>query len=172
MAAVLCDLAAPSPFEGGGEWTMAKAFVGGVEHVVRVDRDLGESWAVSIVAKGPARVLSDQLVRVVKLQGNDRASVLKGGLEILQKQGFIERFELEPGEEPVPPPPKPPPAAAKPAAAPAATPAAKPVAPAAGKPDAAPAAAPAANPAAPAAASPADKGNSVPKAPPPPAKTE
>lgn len=95
---------------------MAKAFIGGVEHLVRVDRDLGESWAVSVVKSGPARVVSDQPVVVVKLQGNDRPSVLKGGLEILAKHGKIERYVLEAGDEPAPEPEAP---AAPPAAPPA-----------------------------------------------------
>jgi 2-oxoglutarate dehydrogenase E2 component (dihydrolipoamide succinyltransferase) len=98
---------------------MAKAFIGGVEHTVRVDRDLGESWAVSVVPAGPARVLSDRPTIVVKLQGDDRASVVKGGLEILVKSGQIERFELETADLPEPEPEKPAAAPAAPAAAPA-----------------------------------------------------
>jgi hypothetical protein len=116
---------------------MAKAFIGGVEHVVHVDRDLGESWAVSVVPVGPARVVSDTGMLVVKLQGNDRASVLRGGLEILQKSGQIERFELAPEDLPEPEPEKPA-APAAPAAAPA-KPAAVPAAPAAAGGPAAPA---------------------------------
>lgn len=110
---------------------MAKAFIGGVEHIVRVDRDLGESWAVSVVPAGPVRVLSDRPTIIVKLQGNDRAAIVRGGLEILQKHGQIERFELEPADlpEPVPEKPAAPAASAKPAAAAPAA-AAKPVAPA------------------------------------------
>jgi hypothetical protein len=122
---------------------MAKAFIGGVEHAVRVDRDLGESWAVSVVPAGPSRVLSDRATIVVKLQGNDRASVLKGGLDILSKSGQIERYELDPADLPEPEPEKPA-AAAAPAKPAGAAPAA--AAPAAAKP-----AAPAASPAAPAA---------------------
>jgi hypothetical protein len=55
----------------------------------------------------------------VKLQGDDRASVVKGGLEILVKSGQIERFELETADLPEPEPEKPAAAPAAPAAAPA-----------------------------------------------------
>jgi hypothetical protein len=44
----------------------------------------------------------------VKLQGNDRDAVTKGALEILQKRGDIERFELD--LPPAPPAPDAPPA--------------------------------------------------------------
>jgi hypothetical protein len=70
---------------------------------------------------------------VVKLQGEGRPQVAKGALEILQKAGRIDRFELDPA-----PPAAEPAAAPKPAAEPA--PAAKPAAaapPAAPKPPAA-----------------------------------
>jgi len=66
---------------------MAKAFIGAVECRVTVDRDLGESWAVAVLPADGRRPL------VVKLQGNDRAAVTAGALEILQKQGQIDRFE-------------------------------------------------------------------------------
>lgn len=97
---------------------MAKAFVAGRECRVTVDRDLGESWAVAVVPPPSFRKGEPEFgAIVVKLQGNDRGAVLRGGLQILQKAGSIERFELEPGEEaPPPPPPKAEaPAAAKPA---------------------------------------------------------
>jgi hypothetical protein len=97
---------------------MARAFIGGVEYRVRVDRDLGESWAVSIVRPEAGRVPIDWQTLVVKLQGNDRAAVLKGGLEIMQRSGQIERFELDPGDEPpAAEPAAPAPAAAAPAPA-------------------------------------------------------
>ena len=66
---------------------MAKAFKGAVEFRVTVDRDLGESWAVAAYPSNGDRPL------VVKLQGNDQAAVTLGALEILQKQGLIDRFE-------------------------------------------------------------------------------
>lgn len=66
---------------------MARAFIGAVECRVTVDKDLGDSWAVAVIPSGVAAPL------VVKLQGNDKASVTKGALEILQKAGKIDRFE-------------------------------------------------------------------------------
>ena len=71
---------------------MARAFIGSTECTVHVDRDLGESWAVSVVP--PAAPGQPTAPLVVKLQGNDREKVTKGALEILQKAGQIERFEL------------------------------------------------------------------------------
>jgi hypothetical protein len=65
---------------------MARAFVGAVECQVTVDRDLGDSWAVAVIPPGKAPL-------VVKLQGNDKAAVTAGALEILQKRGQIDRFE-------------------------------------------------------------------------------
>ncbi len=71
---------------------MARAFIGSMECRVVVDKDLGDSWAVSVYppsgSTGPAAPL------VVKLQGNDKALATKGALEILQKNGKIDRFEL------------------------------------------------------------------------------
>ena len=69
---------------------MARAFIGAVECLVTVDKDLGDSWAVAVIPSG-ASAASPQ---VVKLQGNDKESVTKGALEILQKQGLIDRFEV------------------------------------------------------------------------------
>ncbi len=66
---------------------MARAFIGAVECRVTVDKDLGDSWAVAVIPSGVAAPL------VVKLQGNDKAAVTKGALEILQKSGKIDRFE-------------------------------------------------------------------------------
>ena len=66
---------------------MARAFIGAVECRVTVDKDLGDSWAVAVIPSGVAAPL------VVKLQGNDKAAVTKGALEILQKAGKIDRFE-------------------------------------------------------------------------------
>lgn len=68
---------------------MARAFIGAVECRVTVDKDLGDSWAVAVIPLGGAVVAP----QVVKLQGNDKEAVTRGALEILQKQGFIDRFE-------------------------------------------------------------------------------
>lgn len=73
---------------------MARAFIGSVECKVHIDKDLGDSWAVSVV---PPQAKKGQVVlapRVVKLQGEDRDKALAGGLEILQKHGQIDKFEL------------------------------------------------------------------------------
>ncbi len=68
---------------------MARAFIGSTECRVNVDKDLGDTWAVSVVPPGtpPAPI-------VVKLQGNDKEKATRGALEILQKAGKIDRFEL------------------------------------------------------------------------------
>ncbi|BDG07666.1 hypothetical protein [Anaeromyxobacter paludicola] len=68
---------------------MARAFIGDLECQVNVDKDLGDSWAVSVVP--PPR--SGKAPLVVKLQGEDREKVAKGALEVLQKAGQIDRFE-------------------------------------------------------------------------------
>jgi len=73
---------------------MARAFIGSVECQVHVDKDLGDSWAVSVVPPKPAKGGAVLAARVVKLQGEDREKVMAGGLEILQKHGQIDRFEL------------------------------------------------------------------------------
>ena len=86
---------------------MASATVNGVLCRVTADKDLGDSWAVAVVPPAGS-VLSQQ---VVKLQGNDRAAVIKGALTTLKSRGLIEGFELDPA------PPAP---AAATAAAPAA----------------------------------------------------
>jgi hypothetical protein len=67
---------------------MARAFIGNVECRVTVDRDLGDTWAVAVIPAGPVAPL------VVKLQGVDKEKATKGALEILQKQGKIDRFEV------------------------------------------------------------------------------
>jgi hypothetical protein len=69
---------------------MARAFIGAVECRVTVDRDLGDTWAVAVVPTGGARAKP----LVVKLQGVDREKAVKGALEILQKGGQIDRFEI------------------------------------------------------------------------------
>jgi hypothetical protein len=66
---------------------MARAFVGSMECRVLVDKDLGDTWAVSVVVPSAAPL-------VVKLQGNDKDMATKGALEILQKAGKIDRFDL------------------------------------------------------------------------------
>ncbi len=71
---------------------MARAYVGTNECQVTVDRDLGESWAVTVIP--PAVNGQPSAPQVVKLVGNDRESVTRGALEILQKAGRIDRFEL------------------------------------------------------------------------------
>jgi hypothetical protein len=68
---------------------MARAFIGSMECQVQVDKDLGDSWAVSVVP--PAGSGTPALV--VKLQGNDKEKATKGALEVLQKSGKIDRFE-------------------------------------------------------------------------------
>ena len=68
---------------------MARAFIGNTECSVQTDKDLGESWAVWVRPAAP-----DVAPMVVKLQGNDREKVTKGALEILQKNGKIDRFEV------------------------------------------------------------------------------
>jgi hypothetical protein len=100
---------------------MARAFIGNVTCQVLVDRDLGDSWAVTVMPPPGARI-GDRHVGplVVKLQGDSRDKVAKGALEILHKAGQIDRFELDL-------PPAPAAAEAPPAAAPAAE--AKPPAP-------------------------------------------
>ena len=71
---------------------MPSAIIGSVKCTVQVDKDLGDTWAVTIHPpagpKGPSAPL------VVKLQGNDKALATKGALEILQKTGKIDRYEL------------------------------------------------------------------------------
>jgi hypothetical protein len=70
---------------------MAKAFIGNAECRVTVDKDLGDNWAVTVIppANGAPRP-----PLVVKLQGVDKEKVTKGALEILQKRGEIDRFEV------------------------------------------------------------------------------
>ena len=68
---------------------MARAFIGSVECRVTVDKDLGDNWAVAVIPIGAAGTPP----LVVKLQGVDKEKATKGALEILQKQGKIDRFE-------------------------------------------------------------------------------
>ena len=73
---------------------MARAFIGTLECQVLVDRDLGESWAVTVVVPTPkpGRAILPNLV--VKLMGDDKEKITAGALEILQKHGQIDRFEI------------------------------------------------------------------------------
>jgi hypothetical protein len=66
---------------------MARAFVGNMECRVTVDKDLGDTWAVAVIVPSAAPL-------IVKLQGNDKEKATKGALEILQKTGKIDRFDL------------------------------------------------------------------------------
>jgi hypothetical protein len=66
---------------------MARAFIGSTECRVHVDKDLGDSWAVTVYPAAAAPL-------VVKLQGNDKEKATQGALEILQKAGKIDRFDL------------------------------------------------------------------------------
>jgi hypothetical protein len=82
---------------------MARAFIGNVPCQVLVDRDLGDSWAVTVLPPPGARVGDRELApQVVKLQGEGRPQVAKGALEILQKAGQIDRFELDLPPAPAP----------------------------------------------------------------------
>lgn len=68
---------------------MARAFIGSVECRVTVDKDLGDNWAVAVIPPGD---VTPPLV--LKLQGVDKEKATKGALELLQKQGKIDRFEV------------------------------------------------------------------------------
>ncbi len=71
---------------------MARAFIGSMECRVHVDKDLGDTWAVTVYP--PSSGASRLAPLVVKLQGNDKEKATKGALEILQKSGKIDRFDL------------------------------------------------------------------------------
>jgi hypothetical protein len=75
-----------------GAISMARAFIGSMECQVHVDKDLGDTWAISVYP--PSSKAAPAAPLVVKLQGNDRDMATKGALEILQKAGKIDRFEL------------------------------------------------------------------------------
>lgn len=70
---------------------MARAFVGSTECRIQVDRDLGDTWAVTVYPPATSRGSAAPLV--VKLQGTDKEKATKGALEILQRSGKIDRFE-------------------------------------------------------------------------------
>jgi hypothetical protein len=71
---------------------MPRAFIGSLECQVVVDRDLGETWAVTVVPPPVNGVPS--AAHIVKLQGNDKESITRGALEILQRAGRIDRYEM------------------------------------------------------------------------------
>jgi hypothetical protein len=77
---------------------MASATVNGVPCRVTADKDLGDSWAVAVVPPTGSSLAP----RIVKLQGNDRAAVIKGAMTMLKSRGQIDGFELDPA------PPSPP----------------------------------------------------------------
>ncbi len=68
---------------------MARAFIGSMECRVHVDKDLGDTWAVTVYPPAAATA-----PLIVKLQGTDKEKATKGALEILQKSGKIDRFEM------------------------------------------------------------------------------
>ena len=72
---------------------MPKAFIGAVECKVIVDRDLGDTWAVTVVPPPPRAGEPARAPLVVKLQGEDREKIALGALEILLKRGLIDRLE-------------------------------------------------------------------------------
>lgn len=73
---------------------MAKAFIGDVECAVYVDRDLGESYAVTVAPRQAAKGETQLAPLVVKLQGESPEKIVKGALEILLQRGAITRYEL------------------------------------------------------------------------------
>jgi len=73
---------------------MPRAFIGSIECQVTVDKDLGDSWAVSVIPPPPKKGDPSIAPLVVKLQGDGKEKITKGALEILQKAGKIDRFEL------------------------------------------------------------------------------
>ncbi len=75
---------------------MARAYIGNTPCEVTIDKDLGDNWAVTVLPPpAPPVPGAVRLVPlVVKLQGEDREKCLAGGLELLQKAGTIDRFEV------------------------------------------------------------------------------
>jgi len=72
---------------------MARAYIGNTPCEVFADKDLGDTWAISVV---PPRSNGLPILSplVMKLQGDDREKCVIGALEILQKAGKIDRFEV------------------------------------------------------------------------------
>jgi len=80
---------------------MAKAYIGSLECRVTVDKDLGDTWAVAVLPPEPkGKGERPRPPLVVKLQGEDKARATKGALEILKQRGAIDRYELDPDEQP------------------------------------------------------------------------
>jgi hypothetical protein len=76
------------------EQIMPRAFIGDIECQVTVDKDLGDTWAVSVVPPPPKRKGEPSIPPlVVKLQGDGKEKIIKGALEILRKAGKIDRYE-------------------------------------------------------------------------------
>jgi len=75
---------------------MARAYIGNTPCEVTIDKDLGDTWAVTVLppAASPVPGSTRLAPLVVKLQGDDREKCLVGGLEILQKAGQIDRFDV------------------------------------------------------------------------------
>ena len=71
---------------------MARAFIGSMECRVLVDKDLGDTWAVAVYPPATGKEQPSPLV--VKIQGNDKEKATFGALEVLQKAGKIDRFEM------------------------------------------------------------------------------
>lgn len=69
---------------------MALAFVNGIKCKVHVDKDLGDTWAVSVV---PEAATVPVAPLVVKLQGVDKEKAMLGALKILQDAKKIDRYE-------------------------------------------------------------------------------
>jgi len=74
---------------------MARAYIGNTPCEVFADKDLGDTWAISVIPPKP-RAPGDPFLPplVMKLQGEDREKCVVGALEILQKAGKIDRFEV------------------------------------------------------------------------------
>lgn len=71
---------------------MARAFIGSMECRVLVDKDLGDTWAVTVYP--PPSPTGPSAPLIVKLQGNDKEKATKGALEVLAKSGRIDWFEM------------------------------------------------------------------------------
>jgi hypothetical protein len=73
---------------------MARAYIGNTPCEVIADKDLGDNWAISVVPPKPGPGEATLSPLVMKLQGEDREKCVLGALEILQKAGKIDRFEV------------------------------------------------------------------------------
>ena len=74
---------------------MARAYIRNIPCEVFADKDLGDTWAISVIPPKP-RAPGEPFLSplVMKLQGEDREKCVVGALEILQKAGKIDRFEV------------------------------------------------------------------------------